>query len=99
MVYLYNKNPQKRRRKKLNNKYQIMKNYVLHYEETEVCIANLDISMLNKDDSKKSILDSEKQKLALQLIKGWISDVTEGNVTVKGILKDSKGRELSTISR
>ena len=55
-----------------------MKNYVLHYEETEVCIANLDISVLNKDDSKKSILNPEKQKLALQLIKGWISDVTEG---------------------
>ena len=62
-----------------------MKNYVLHYEETEVCIANLDISVLNKDNSKKSILDPEKQKVALQLIKGWISDITEGNITVKGI--------------
>lgn len=62
-----------------------MKNYVLHYEETEVCIANLDVSVLNKDDSKKSTLDPEKQKVALQLIKGWISDVTEGNITVKSI--------------
>lgn len=62
-----------------------MKNYVLHYEETEVCIANLDISVLNKDDSKKSILDPEKQKFVLQLVKDWISDITEGNVTVKGI--------------
>ena len=62
-----------------------MKNYILHYEKTEMCVANLDISVLNKDDSKKSILDPEKQKIALQLIKGWISDVTEGNVTVKGI--------------
>lgn len=63
-----------------------MKNYVLCYEETETCIAKLDVRALDKKNtSGEPIFDSEKQKLALQLIKSWIRDITEGDVTAKDI--------------
>lgn len=53
-----------------------MDKYILEYTSTKEDVASLDISVLESET-----IDIVPEELSLQLINGWIKDVTNANVT------------------
>lgn len=61
-----------------------MKNYILTCDRKSQLIANLNICVLTDKTTNYDIssLNQKEQKKALQLIRGWLNDITKGKLTI-----------------
>lgn len=68
-----------------------MKNYILTCDRKSQLIANLNICILTDKMTNYDIssLNQKEQKKALQLIRGWLNDITKGKLTISNFSFDN----------